>query len=245
MFGGSVAFAAGIAALPKTAAVVINGDIVDLKGYVIEGTHYFQLRDLSAALRPGGKDFGISWDGDGNRIIIDTNRGYDTDERQNPQPLQPYATVTRSSGTPAGVMDKDLATWQDADYTLHENELEAIRLINEERANAGLQPVTISIELCKVARIKAVEMATMGYLSHESPNYGLPKEMLNTFGVRHSIVSENASYTGGTYASGIVWGWMRSEGHKRNLMNPNHKEVGIGVSPDGTGLGYWSLFLIY
>jgi len=71
IFGGSMAFASGIIAHPKTATVVIDGNMVDLKGYIIDGTHYFQLRDLGAALEPSGKDFSIVWDGHENRVIIE------------------------------------------------------------------------------------------------------------------------------------------------------------------------------
>jgi hypothetical protein len=94
IFGGSVAYAAGIVAHPKTAAVVIDGQVADLKGYIIEGNHYFQLRDLDGELKPSGKDFGIVWDSAGNRVIIDTDRGYDANEQyQSPaQPATPSPT---------------------------------------------------------------------------------------------------------------------------------------------------------
>ncbi len=91
LFGGTVAYAAGIMAQPKTAAVVIDGRAVDLQGYIIEGSHYFQLRDLDAALIPGGKDFSIVWDGGGNRVIIDTSRRYDPAEQYIPAALEPSA----------------------------------------------------------------------------------------------------------------------------------------------------------
>jgi hypothetical protein len=81
IFGGSIAYAAGIIAQPKTADVVIDGKTVDLKGYIIEDTHYFQLRDLSDKLTPGNKDFSIVWDGKNNRILIDTSKGYNANEQ--------------------------------------------------------------------------------------------------------------------------------------------------------------------
>ena len=96
VFGGSAAIAAGIVAKPKTAEVVIDGKAVDLKGYIIEGRHYFQLRDLDAALAPGGKDFGIVWDGENNRVIIDTTKPYmpDNTNAQTQQPGIPSITST-------------------------------------------------------------------------------------------------------------------------------------------------------
>ena len=96
IFGGSVAFAAGVMAQPKTAAVVIDGKNVDLMGYIIEGSHYFQLRDLDEKLKPSGKDFSVVWDGKGNRIIIDTSRGYDPAELYVPSAGQTPAPATGS-----------------------------------------------------------------------------------------------------------------------------------------------------
>jgi hypothetical protein len=99
VFGGAAAYAAGIMAQPKTAAIIIDGKTVDLKGYIIEGSHYFQLRDLDEKLMPGGKDFSVVWDGQGNRVIIDTSRGYDPNEQYVPQPATiPPATQTPTAG---------------------------------------------------------------------------------------------------------------------------------------------------
>ena len=102
IFGGSVAFAASIIAQPKTAAVIINGSEVDLKGYIIEGAHYFQLRDLSDKLKPGGKDFSIVWDGQNNRVLIDTSRSYDPNEQLTPVVTDNF-TVGDGSGRISGV----------------------------------------------------------------------------------------------------------------------------------------------
>jgi hypothetical protein len=84
IFGGAAAYAAGILAQPKTAAIIIDGQTVDLKGYIIEDAHYFQLRDLSEKLKAGGKDFSAVWDGQNNRVLIDTSRGYDPNEQYIP-----------------------------------------------------------------------------------------------------------------------------------------------------------------
>jgi hypothetical protein len=101
LFGGTAAFAAaGIIAQPKTAEVVIDGKAADLKGYIIAGSHYFQLRDTSAALKPGGKDFSVVWDGANNTIRIDTTRGYSTDEQfpATPPSQAPNATTAPETG---------------------------------------------------------------------------------------------------------------------------------------------------
>lgn len=93
LFGSATAFAAGIIANPKTAKIIIDGKEADLKGYLIEGNHYFQLRDLDEKLIPGGKDFSVVWDGVGNRVIIDTSRGYDAGEQYQAPAVSPPAGV--------------------------------------------------------------------------------------------------------------------------------------------------------
>ena len=107
IFGSSAAIAASIIAQPKTASVVIDGVESDIKGYLIEGAHYFQLRDTSDNLKSGGKDFSIVWDGQNNRVLIDTSRGYDPNEQYVPAGGNPTATenftVADGSGRISGI----------------------------------------------------------------------------------------------------------------------------------------------
>jgi uncharacterized protein YkwD len=244
VFGGSAAFAAsGVIANLTTSRILVNGADVQFEAYNINGSNYFKLRDMAAAV-----DFSVVWDGEGNRVLIDTSRSYDPNEQYAPPTTAPTPIPTPTSppdrtGVPEGILNKDLAIWLDENYQPYENEYEAIRLINEERVNAGLEPVTLNLDLCKIARIKAVEMVELDYLSHTSPNYGSPKTMIKAFGLNPDWVAENASYTGGTYAEGVTWNWMHSKGHRANILNPAFTTVGVGVCPDGTGLGYWSLLM--
>jgi len=157
-----------------------------------------------------------------------------------PTPISTAATRT----APAGVLARDHTVWLDEDYTLAANEQDAVRLINEERAKAGLNPVSVNLDLCRVARIKAAEMAALKTLSHDSPTYGLPTAMLKTFGIPYSRVAENVSYLGGSSAKGVVWNWMDSAAHRQNVLNPNHREIGIGFAIRN-GIGYWCLLLIH
>ena len=116
IFGGGVAIAAGIMAQPKTALIEIDGKAVDLKGYLIEDAHYFQLRDLSASLAPGGKDFSIVWDGAGNRVIIDTSRGYDPNEQFKPQ----TSDTTPSDASGLSIKERITITPRDdGSYAIH------------------------------------------------------------------------------------------------------------------------------
>ncbi len=131
-----------------------------------------------------------------------------------------------------------------SDYTLLEDELGVIKLVNEEREKAGLPPVTVNLELCKVARTKAQEMVDLKYLAHESPNYGSPADMIKKFGIEKKGSGECIGRQGGTAPSGVMYNWMNSDGHKKIILNAKYTEVGIGLATDGKGLGYWSLMFI-
>jgi uncharacterized protein YkwD len=38
--------------------------------------------------------------------------------------------------------------------------------------------------------------------------------------------------------------WMNSEGHKKNILNPNFTELGVGIAPKGGGSSmYTQLFI--
>jgi uncharacterized protein YkwD len=34
--------------------------------------------------------------------------------------------------------------------------------------------------------------------------------------------------------------WMHSDGHRGNILNPNYKEIGIGVATSQNGIRYWT-----
>lgn len=71
--------AAGVTADPATAGVTLNGQKVDLQGYLIGGNHYFQLRDLGQAA-----NFGVAWDQASQTIQINTAESYRADRQAVP-----------------------------------------------------------------------------------------------------------------------------------------------------------------
>ena len=89
MFGSGAAIAAGIIANPTQSRVFVNGAEVKLEAYNIGGNNFFKLRDIGNEV-----DFSVVWDGDGQRILIDTSRGYDANETYKPQTPEPTATLS-------------------------------------------------------------------------------------------------------------------------------------------------------
>ena len=111
--------------------------------------------------------------------------------------------------------------------SLTENELEVFNLINQKRSAAGLSSLKIDDEVQNVARIKAKDMVDNNYFAHESPTYGTPLNMLNSFKVSYKTAGENIA--GNSSNSKAVEAWMNSSGHKANILNSNYNYTGIGV----------------
>ena len=111
--------------------------------------------------------------------------------------------------------------------SMNSDELEVFNLINKQRANNGLPALEVDNEVQRVARIKAQDMVNSGYFSHNSPTYGTPFEMLQSFKVSYKSAGENIA--GNSSNSGAVDAWMNSSGHKANILNSSFNYTGIGV----------------
>jgi len=59
------------AATLNTAQIYLDGELVTLTAYTIDGNNYFKLRDLGQTF-----NFGVVWDGASNTIAIDTDSEY-------------------------------------------------------------------------------------------------------------------------------------------------------------------------
>ena len=113
--------------------------------------------------------------------------------------------------------------------TTSSQENEVIRLVNAERARAGLPALKANWQLSRVARYKSADMANRGYFSHTSPTYGSPFRMMESFGLRFSAAGENIAYGQRTPAE-VMRDWMNSPGHRSNILSRIYTEIGVGLA---------------
>ena len=102
-----------------------------------------------------------------------------------------------------------------------------VRLVNGERSKRGLSPLKIDLELCEVAKFKSQDMIDNNYFSHYSPTYGSPFEMMKNFGIKYIYGGENIA--GNSTVKAAHESLMDSEGHKKNILNPDFTHIGVGV----------------
>lgn len=61
---------------PSTAAVSVNGSIVDVSGFNVNYNNYYKIRDIAMVLRTTGCRFDVSWDSQKNAVSIHTGVKY-------------------------------------------------------------------------------------------------------------------------------------------------------------------------
>ena len=124
--------------------------------------------------------------------------------------------------------------------TVTDYETEVLRLVNIERANNGLKPLTMNWELSRVARYKSQDMHDKGYFSHTSPTYGSPFDMMTKFGISYRTAGENIAM-GYRTPQAVVTGWMNSPGHRANILKSSFTQIGVGYVASGN---YWTQMFI-
>lgn len=126
-------------------------------------------------------------------------------------------------------------------YQLNAFELKVVDLVSIERQKAGLKPLAVDLTLSNMAREKARDMAVNKYFSHTSPVYGSPFNMMKKWGITYKAAGENIA-SGYTTPEAVVNGWMKSPGHKANILSEKYTHIGVGYfySGDGSYHHYWT-----
>ena len=159
--------------------------------------------------------------GVGNWYVVQVDGDFiGTVSKQYVKPITPgNSTNSNTSG--------ETTTTTKVSSDLSSDEWEVFNLINQQRTNNGLNALKIDNEVQRVAKIKAQDMVNNNYFSHNSPTYGSPFDMLNSFKIYYKTAGENIA--GNSNNSAAVTSWMNSPGHKANILNGNFNYTGIGV----------------
>ncbi|MCB7318464.1 CAP domain-containing protein [Lacrimispora sp. 210928-DFI.3.58] len=121
-----------------------------------------------------------------------------------------------------------------------------IELVNEERETHGKEALDVNDELLENAMVRAEESGS-GCAPHKRPdgsNYD------SAIAAGYSKAAENLAYIGympndtiESAAERIVYGWLGSSGHKKNMLRSQWEETGVGVYIDGTKIAVSQLFI--
>jgi uncharacterized protein YkwD len=112
-------------------------------------------------------------------------------------------------------------------------------LINQKRAENGLEPLTWSDEVARIARLHSENMVRYKFFSHKGIDGKMVDDRADSIGMtKWTLIGENIAYNRGYQSpcETAVEKWLLSPGHRQNLLNNRWKEtaVGIAVTDDGT-----------
>jgi uncharacterized protein YkwD len=115
-----------------------------------------------------------------------------------------------------------------------------VSLTNAERRKAGLPPYRQNAQLAQAAQLHAEQMASKGQMDHalRGVRYPNPADRLAAVGYQWGAYAENVAM-GQRNPPEVVGSWMRSPGHRGNMLAPDLTEMGAGYATDSAGRGYW------
>jgi uncharacterized protein YkwD len=121
---------------------------------------------------------------------------------------------------------------------MSEREAEVVALTNKERANEGCDtPLRIDDRLVAAAQGHSADMAARDYFSHTSPEGDGPGERTAAEGYPEWS-GENIAL-GYPTAAAVVRGWMKSDGHRANILSCDSVAIGVGAADSDKGI-YWT-----
>ena len=121
-------------------------------------------------------------------------------------------------------------------------EADVLKLVNAERAkggccgDSGCFPPSTALELDprlrKSARAHARDMGEEDYFDHISLDGRTPFDRMREAGFKQCAMGENIA-AGQPTPAAVMNAWMKSEGHCKNILEPNFDRIGIGYYESG------------
>jgi uncharacterized protein YkwD len=114
---------------------------------------------------------------------------------------------------------------------------EMLARVNAARKKAGAPPLRSNSRLDQAAQRHAEDMLARGYFAHESPEGKTVRDRARAAGYDWRNIGENVA-EGQFSVDEVMDTWLRSPGHRRNILDPHFKELGVGLARGRSGDTY-------
>jgi uncharacterized protein YkwD len=104
------------------------------------------------------------------------------------------------------------------------------KLLNADRAHAGLPPLAWDDALAAVARGHSADMAAHNFFGHISPTTGSAVDRVRKVGIDYMVVMENLARAFSPREA--ERSLMTSPGHRANILSKDATRVGVGIVAD-------------
>ncbi len=106
---------------------------------------------------------------------------------------------------------------------------QVLDIVNSERGRAGLSPLRLHSQLTAAAQAHSNDMARHNFMSHTGSDGSSPFDRIKRHGYNFRQAAENVA-SGYSSPQDVMRGWMNSNGHRANILNPNYRDIGIGYA---------------
>ena len=121
-------------------------------------------------------------------------------------------------------------------------EMEILRLTNEERRRDGEAPLKSSRRLVLASRSHSYDMALRKYLGDNGPGGDTPADRVHGVGVDYKSLGENIYLEDNADPAKlphhVVEKWLLNPEHRANMLSPDFASTGIGVARAADGTAY-------
>jgi uncharacterized protein YkwD len=113
-----------------------------------------------------------------------------------------------------------------------------LALVNQNRKEAGCDPITLDRRLIEAANRHAADMARRGYFDHESPAGEKAGSRVTGAGYTWKRYGENIA-KGQASPFRVMTDWMKSPGHRENILDCRLDQMGVGLALAADDTPYW------
>lgn len=117
-------------------------------------------------------------------------------------------------------------------------EAQVLALVNDQRSAAGCGLLSADGALAGVARAHSADMRDRGFFNHTNPSGESPSDRVTAAGLGN-YGGENIAF-GYPTAQAVMQAWMKSPGHRANILNCALQTMGVGVAYGGASGPYWT-----
>jgi len=125
-------------------------------------------------------------------------------------------------------------------------EIAVVQLINQYRVSQGLKPLLVSDMISEACERHSSDMGKYAFFDHYTHKSdwfaqgASPWDRMAASGYNYNTYKAENIAAGYSTAAGVFAGWKSSDGHNRNMLNPNYKVIGVGlVHVPGSPYGYY------
>lgn len=214
LFGGTTAYAAGILAERSSHPIYVDGELVQMEAYTINGNNYVKLRDIGQAI-----GFNVFWK-DGVQVDSDA----------------PYT----GEAPRQGVVNETVLNTEDVCQEIVglTNDLRRKHGLSTFITNDKL------MEAAQVRAEEMASTTTYSHTRPDGSQYYTVTDCPYTAENIHRIAARYLTQRGVGLAEAAVDGWANSETHLRNILNDRLSSIGVGIAKGVNASGEESWYCV-